>query len=108
LGYCGVMPGYPGHPLGTHHEIGWRLVRAAWGHGYATEAARAALADVFQRIGLLEVLAYTTAENARSQAVMARLALKRDPARDFVAVSDPVGEWRGLVWVASRPDHDGS
>lgn len=103
LGYCGVMAAYPGHPLGPHHEIGWRLVRHAWGHGYATEAARVALNDVFQRIGLVEVLAYTAPDNSRSQAVMARLDLQRDPARDFVAKSDLVGEWQGLVWVARPP-----
>ena len=102
LGYCGVMRAYPGHPLGAHHEIGWRLVRHAWGYGYATEAARVGLEDVFQRIGLVEVLAYTAADNVRSQAVMARLDLERDPTRDFVAKNDLVGEWRGLVWVA-RP-----
>ncbi|MGD8417812.1 MAG: GNAT family N-acetyltransferase [Pseudomonadales bacterium] len=100
LGYCGVMPAYPGHPLGDHHEIGWRLVRHAWGYGYATEAARAALKDVFGRIGLDEVLAYTAPDNLRSQAVMARLNLERDPCLDFVAMNDLVGEWQGLVWVA--------
>ena len=102
LGYCGVMVGYPGHPLGTHHEIGWRLVRHAWGHGYATEAARAALQDVFERFGLAEVLAYTTAENARSQGVMRKLGLERDASRDFTTEDDLVGTWQGLVWVA-RP-----
>lgn len=100
LGYCGVMPGYAGHPLGDHYEVGWRLVRHAWGRGYATEAARAALADAFQRVGLTEVLAYTTNDNQRSQAVMRRLALARDKSQDFVAHNDYVGEWHGLVWVA--------
>ena len=102
LGYCGVMPSNKGHPLGGHHEIGWRLVRHAWGHGYATEAARAALEDIFQRIGLAEVLAYTTEENTRSQAVMRKLRLERDMSRDFFS-QDLIGyEWPGLVWVA-RP-----
>lgn len=58
-GYAGVMPSPSRHPLGPHVEIGWRLVRRKWGHGYATEAAGAALKDAFVRIGLTEVLAYT-------------------------------------------------
>src|SRR5262249_54153886 len=63
LGYCGVMPVRGDHPIGIHDEIGWRLIRRAWGHGYATEAARAALIDVFRRVKLIEVLAYTDAQN---------------------------------------------
>ena len=100
LGYAGVMPSRPAHPLGPHADIGWRLVRSAWGHGYATEAAAAALHDAFTRCGLTEVLAYTAPDNVRSQAVMARLRLQRDPSRDF---SEPYGRglWRGLVWVAT-------
>jgi RimJ/RimL family protein N-acetyltransferase len=100
LGYAGVMPSRPGHPVGSHFEIGWRLVRRAWGHGYATEAARAALSDAFTRVGLTEVLAYTALDNLRSQAVMDRLQLRRDPSRDFTADYDTVKGWRGLVWVA--------
>jgi RimJ/RimL family protein N-acetyltransferase len=101
LGYAGVMLRPPDHPLGPHADIGWRLVRSAWGQGYATEAAAAALLDAFTRIGLGEVLAYTSHDNARSQAVMHRLGLQRDRARDF---SHMYGgrPWRGLVWVA-RP-----
>ena len=102
LGYAGVMPVGTSHPLGEHHDIGWRLTRAAWGHGYATEAAGAALDDVFTRVGLTEVLSYTAVDNPRSQAVMARLLLTRDRSRDFVAHYDGVGAWHGLVWVA-RP-----
>src|SRR5207244_1325049 len=100
LGYGGVMPVRDDHPIGLHDEIGWRLIRKAWGNGYATEAARAALIDVFRRVTLLEVLAYTAPDNLRSQAVMKRLKLKRDASRDFTICSNRVGTWQGLVWRA--------
>jgi RimJ/RimL family protein N-acetyltransferase len=102
LGYAGVMPARDDHPLNPHCEVGWRLKRSAWGFGYATEAARAALDDVFTRIGLREVLSYTAADNLRSQAVMHRLQLTRDPSRDFTLCDERLGQWRGLVWVARR------
>jgi RimJ/RimL family protein N-acetyltransferase len=69
--------------------------------GYATEAAGAALKDAFDRAGLVEVLAYTSPDNLRSQAVMARLRLRRDSPRDFKADYNGFRAWRGLVWVAS-------
>ena len=67
----------------TGVEIGWRLARPAWGHGYATEAARAALAYGFDILGLPEVLAVTMAGNLRSRAVMQRIGMTTDPAEDF-------------------------
>jgi RimJ/RimL family protein N-acetyltransferase len=71
-------------------ELGWRLARPAWGHGYATEAARAALAHGFDILGLPEVVAVTMARNLRSRAVMQRIGMTTDPAEDF---DDPdVGE----------------
>jgi RimJ/RimL family protein N-acetyltransferase len=101
LGYAGVMPRLsPDHPLGPHFEIGWRFIRIAWGHGYATESANAALEGATRRVGLQEVVSYTSADNLRSQAVMARLKFQREPSRDFVAKYESVGLWRGLVWVA--------
>ena len=54
-----------------------------WGHGYATEAARAVLAFAFDELGLDEVISFTTAENVRSQRVMERIGMTRDPADDF-------------------------
>jgi RimJ/RimL family protein N-acetyltransferase len=101
LGYAGVMPRLnPDHPLGSHFEIGWRFMRRAWGHGYATESAKAALEDAVRRVGLKEIVSYTSVDNLRSQAVMARLNLRREPSRDFIAEYEGVGLWRGLVWVA--------
>jgi len=64
-------------------EVGWRLPRWAWGHGYATEAAREALAVGFDEVGLTEIVSFTAVTNARSQAVMRRLGMTRDPADDF-------------------------
>jgi RimJ/RimL family protein N-acetyltransferase len=101
LGYTGVIYRAQHDPLGPHHEIGWRLVRAAWGHGYATEAAKAALADAFARCKLHEILSYTAPDNLRSQAVMARVGLQRDTSRDFTSDYGH-GDWHGWVWVA-RP-----
>jgi RimJ/RimL family protein N-acetyltransferase len=102
LGCTGIMPSPPEHPIGSHFEIGWRLVRKAWGYGYATEAARAALQDVFMRTELAEVFAYTAPDNIKSQAVMARLQLRREPALDFTADYEGLGAWRGLVWISHR------
>ena len=95
LGYAGVMPSRPGHPLGPHADIGWRLVRPAWGRGYATEAARASLRDVFERVNLKKVLAYTSAGNVRSQAVIKRLNMQRAETLDY---SEPLGKECGMAW----------
>ncbi len=107
LGYVGVMPRRDEHPLGPHEEIGWRLVKQAWGQGYATEAARAALNDAFNRIGLTEVISYTSATNLRSQAVITRLGLRREPSRDFTIFDNCLGNWQGLVWVGRTPSRLG-
>ena len=67
----------------TGIEIGWRLARPAWGRGYATEAALAAMDYGFGVMGRPEIVAVTMARNLRSQAVMRRIGMTRDPAEDF-------------------------
>lgn len=64
-------------------EIGWRLARSAWGHGYATEAAKAALATAFGTIELEEVVSFTAIGNQRSRRVMERIGMTRHPSEDF-------------------------
>jgi ribosomal-protein-alanine N-acetyltransferase len=64
-------------------EVGWRLAREHWGHGYATEAARAVVACAFDQLELDEIVALTTSANVRSRRVMERLGMTHDPADDF-------------------------
>lgn len=64
-------------------EIGWRLQRAVWGQGYATEAAEAVLAHAFDDLHLDDIVSFTTRENMRSRAVMERIGMVRDEAGDF-------------------------
>jgi ribosomal-protein-alanine N-acetyltransferase len=83
IGFTGLqMPGLDA-PFMPAVEIGWRLARSAWGNGYASEAARRALAVGFDDIGLEQIVSFTSTTNVRSQAVMARLGMTHDPADDF-------------------------
>ncbi|MFL5756396.1 MAG: GNAT family N-acetyltransferase [Chloroflexota bacterium] len=77
--------------FGPAIEVGWRLARDAWGFGYATEGARAALRFGFQQLGLEEIVSFTSPRNVRSVAVMERLGMTRDPADDFDHPRVPVG-----------------
>lgn len=96
IGFTGLDPVDEGMPF-TGVEAGWRLARSAWGHGYATEAALAVLAFGFHDLGLDEILAVTTATNLRSQAVMRRIGMTRDPADDFDDPDVPDGPLRRSV-----------
>jgi RimJ/RimL family protein N-acetyltransferase len=73
-------------------EVGWRLAREAWGHGFATEAAREALRFGFETLGLDEIVSFTVPANGRSRAVMERLGMIRDPADDFDHPNRPPGD----------------
>lgn len=64
-------------------EVGWRLARAHWGKGYATEAARAAVAFGFDVLGLDEIVSFTVPANSASRAVMERLGMTHDEPGDF-------------------------
>jgi RimJ/RimL family protein N-acetyltransferase len=83
VGFVGLMaPSFQAH-FTPCVEVGWRLDRAHWGHGYATEAAREALRFGFLEVGLTEIVSMTTPANVRSRRVMERLGMTRDPQDDF-------------------------
>lgn len=64
-------------------EIAWRLAAEHWGHGFATEGARAVLAFGFEALGLAEVVSTTVPANLRSRRVMEKLGMIHDPGGDF-------------------------
>ena len=72
-------------------EIAWRLARHAWGKGYASEAARRALAFGFGEMGLGEIVSFTATCNLRSMAVMERIGMRRDAQGDFDMPVLPAG-----------------
>jgi RimJ/RimL family protein N-acetyltransferase len=57
-------------------EIGWWLARHHWGRGLATEAARAALKDAFDRVHLRKVISIARPANTASIGVMKKLGLE--------------------------------
>ena len=83
-------------------EIAWRLARAYWGRGYATEAARAALDYGFGKLGLEQIVAVTVPANLRSLRVMERLDMTRSPADDFDHPNLPEGPLRRHVLYRIR------
>jgi len=107
--FCGFV-GLSRVPFETNFtpavEIGWRLDRHWWGHGYASEAARACLEYGFGPLGLTDIVSFTTTKNTRSRAVMERLGMTRDPAEDFdhPAVPEASPVRRHVLYRLSRGD----
>tara|TARA_R110002074_G_scaffold106686_1_gene230587 strand:+ start:538 stop:1092 length:555 start_codon:yes stop_codon:yes gene_type:complete len=83
IGFTGLIRVGSDMPFAPAVEVGWRLMRAHWGKGYASEAARAALAFGFDTLDLDEIVSLTVPANKRSQAVMQRIGMTRDKADDF-------------------------
>ena len=77
-------------------EIGWAIARERWGEGLATEAARAVLADGFDRVGLPRVIGFSSPDNIASARVMKRLGM----------TLQGTAEWAGKerVWYAIRAE----
>ena len=79
-------------------EILYALARRVWGRGLATEAAAAALADGFARVGLARIVAVTRPANLGSRAVMTKIGLRFE--RDLDLLGGPA-----VLYACSRADH---
>ncbi|WP_378787601.1 GNAT family N-acetyltransferase [Nonomuraea fastidiosa] len=105
IGFAGLMLQTFDAPFLPAVEIGWRLARSAWGHGYAIEAARRAARYAFEEAGLDGLISMTAVQNRRSRSVMERLGMTRDPAEDFdhplVPKDSPIS--RHVLYRLRRP-----
>lgn len=89
-------------------EVGWRIARAFWGQGYATEAAATAMAYGYDTLGLEEIVAITVPHNLRSRRVMEKLTMTLDPRGNFEHPLLPPGHpLRGHVLYRKPYRHHG-
>lgn len=104
IGMTGLAIVNPALPVAPAIEVEWRFVPQAWGAGYASEAAQAALDWALANLGRDEILSFTANTNLKSQAVMRRIGMIADPARDFdhpaLAQDHPLR--RHVVYMARR------
>lgn len=106
MGFVGLHVPTMALPFSPCVEIGWRLALPFWGQGYASEAARGALAVGFERLALPEIVSFTAIVNARSRALMSRLGMRQAGAFMHPSLADdsplrahcwyrlPVAQWR--------------
>jgi len=93
IGYIGLAaPRFEAH-FTPCVEIGWRLARANWGKGLATEGARAVVRDAFEELGLEELVSFTAPANVHSRRVMEKLGMTHDAREDFDHPLLPEGHW---------------
>lgn len=80
IGFVGLHTPKETLPCAPCVEVGWRLLAQYWGKGYATEAAKSALAFAFDELCVPEVVSFTSVENQRSRQVMERLGMSNSEA----------------------------
>lgn len=90
IGFTGLHRPTDELPFSPCIEVAWRLVKTAWGNGFATEGADAALSFAFAQLAVPEIVSFTTLDNAPSERVMQRLGMRRD-AQTFEHPSLPSG-----------------
>jgi ribosomal-protein-alanine N-acetyltransferase len=81
-------------------EVGWRLKHAAWGKGYATEAAIASVRRGFEEVE--RITSFTALTNVRSQRVMERIGLRRELEFEHPRVAEGHPIRPHVLYVADR------
>lgn len=87
-------------------EVGYRLRRAAWGRGLATEGASAVIAHAFENVGAAKISARTLAGNLASQRVMQKCGLAYECGFVYpedVVAGRPEAERAAVKYSVTRP-----
>jgi RimJ/RimL family protein N-acetyltransferase len=103
LGWCGLTRWNPDHRSAS---LGYCLAEAAWGHGYATEAARAVLQWAFDTLDLNRVQAEADTRNVASARVLEKCGFVREGTlrEDCVVDGEVSDSWvYGLLRREWRP-----
>jgi RimJ/RimL family protein N-acetyltransferase len=106
LGWCSVSRWNPEYRSAA---LGYCLADAAWGHGYATEAAHALLQWAFDALDLNRVQAETDTRNAASARVLEKLGFMREGTlrEDCIVNGDVSDSWvYGLLRRQWQPSPD--
>jgi RimJ/RimL family protein N-acetyltransferase len=72
-------------------ELGWALARRHWGHGYATEAARAVREWAYAERGIERLISLIAPDNVRSVRVAEKLGAR--PERQVETAHGPANVW---------------
>ena len=110
LGFAGFV-GLAGVPFEVplagfetaQYEVGWRLARAAWGHGYATEGAKLAVRHGFEVAKLPQIVSFAAQGNLASIAVMERIGLTRRGEFDHPRLPPEHRSYRHVLYAKERP-----
>lgn len=90
------------------HEIGWRLRRASWGQGLATEAARTLAGHAFDVLDAPLLCAVRHPDNAASRRVMDRLGMRYTGMEDWDGDRVAVHALTRAEWRAARAAASGA
>jgi RimJ/RimL family protein N-acetyltransferase len=92
-------------PFSPCTEVLWRLRREYWGRGVGRQAAAQAVEFGFTKLGLVEIVTFTTPMNVRSIRLMERLGFQRDLDGDFDHPAVPEGHAlrRHVLFRKQRP-----
>jgi ribosomal-protein-alanine N-acetyltransferase len=104
IGWCGLRRLVPDDTP----DLGYRFLRSAWGHGYATEASIAVLDHGFSILSIRKVRAEADARNPASIRVMQRLGMVleeegTDEEGPFVVYGLTVERWRAVRAAVPLP-----
>jgi ribosomal-protein-alanine N-acetyltransferase len=92
---------FPLTPRGSEISLGYAFGPDYWGRGYATEAARAVLAEAFGPLGMPRVVAITREANHGSRNVLGKLGFRMEGCRHVWGAEQ-------LYFVLDRTDYNGS